>query len=259
APGFTGDGGPATQAELAQPAGVAATADGGVLIALTARIRRVGPDGTISTVAGTALLGYSGDGGPATSAQLRNPHNVFALPDGGFVIADTFNNRVRRVSPDGTITTIAGNGEAGFAGDGGDPRAAELDQPKAVVAFGNGFLIADAKNGRVRRVAVGAGGPATISTVAGNVLAGGGAGGLARSASLNHPAGVAAAPDSGFLVADTFNNRIRRISRDGRITTVAGTGARGNGGDGGLAVSAQLSQPSDVVATADGGFLIADT
>src|SRR5439155_14129668 len=111
-PGFAGDGSPATQAELAQPAGIAVTADGGMLIALAARIRRVAPDGTISTVAGTGLPGYSGDGGPATSAQLRNPHNVFALPDGGFVIADTFNNRVRRVSPDGTIMTIAGNGEA---------------------------------------------------------------------------------------------------------------------------------------------------
>ena len=140
------------------PFAVAPTADGGLLIADTGndRIRRVAPDGTITTVAGDGIRGYGGDGGPATQAALNSPHNLAVLPDGGFLIADEGNNRVRRVWPNGTITTVVGTGEGGFSGDGGPPAAAELNQPKAIAVLPDyqGFLLADAANSRVRLVAV---------------------------------------------------------------------------------------------------------
>jgi hypothetical protein len=108
------------------------------------------------TVAGTGVGGFSGDGGPATAAELNNPHAVAALPDGGFLVADTLNNRVRRVTPQGVITTVAGTGVAGFSGDGGSASVATLDLPKAVAVLPDaaGFLVADSANDRVRRVAV---------------------------------------------------------------------------------------------------------
>ena len=123
--GFSGDGGPATAAQLDTPNGVAATPDGGLLIAdsNSHRVRRVAADGTITTVAGTGVPGFSGDNGPATAAQLNFPDSVAVLPDGGFLIADNDNNRVRRVAADGTISTVAGIGTAGAGGDGGPPRA----------------------------------------------------------------------------------------------------------------------------------------
>jgi hypothetical protein len=130
--------------------------DGGLLIADTGndRVRRVMPDGTITTVVGTGVRGYSGDGGPAASAELFTPHNLAVLPDGGFLIADTGNNRVRRVWPDGTITTVAGDGTAGFSGDGRLPDETALNQPKAVQVLDDdlGFLVADAGNSRIRLV-----------------------------------------------------------------------------------------------------------
>jgi ribosomal protein S11 len=257
--GFSGDGGLAPAAEINMPSGVAATADGGFLIADTFnnRVRRVSPAGTITTVAGTGAAGFSGDGGPATAAELDSPDGVAATADGGFLIADTFNNRVRRVSPAGTITTVAGSGTAGFSGDGRAATAAELSAPVAVAAAADGgFLIADANNERVRRVS-----PAgTITTVAGTGTAGfSGDGGPAIAAEISDPEGVAATADGGFLIADTANNRVRRVSPAGTITTVAGTGTAGFSGDGGPATAAELDSPEGVAATADGGFLIADT
>jgi NHL repeat-containing protein len=135
------------------------TTDGGFLIADTGndRIRRVSPDGTITTVAGDGTRGYGGDGGPATQAELSSPHNLAVLPDGGFLIADEGNNRVRRVWPDGTITTIVGTGESGFSGDGGPPTDADLNEPKAIAVLPDyrGFLLADAANSRVGRLRAG--------------------------------------------------------------------------------------------------------
>jgi hypothetical protein len=256
--GFFGDGGSATAAHMNAPVGVAATADGGFLIADrdNQRIRRVLPAGTITTVAGNGTRGYSGDGGPATAAPLDNPVGVAATADGGFLIADQGNQRVRRVSPAGTITTVAGNGTEGFSGDGGPATAAQLSDPVDVAATADGgFLIADYVNERIRRVS-----PAgTITTAAGTGNVGfSGDGGPATAARLNGPAGVAATPDGGFLIADEWNHRIRRVSPAGTITTVAGSGTRGFAGDGGPATAAQLDNPVGVAATADGGFLIVD-
>ena len=218
-----------------------------------------GPPRTISTVAGNGQRGFGGDCGPATAALLAVPHGVAPLPSGGYLVADTANNRVRRVNAQGVITTVAGNGSAGFSGDGGPATAAQLDGPTDV-SFrpGGGFLVADSRNGRIRRVAPNG----SISTPAGNgrVVDGplGGDGGLARATHLDVPEAVAATGD-GFLVADTGHHRIRKVGFDGKIATVAGIGVAAFAGDGGSATSAALSSPYDVTPTHGGGFLIADT
>jgi NHL repeat-containing protein len=255
---YSGDGGPATAAELSFVGGVTATSDGGFLIADTDnhRIRRVSPAGIITTVAGAGTSGFSGDGGPATSAQLSVPIDVTETADGGFLIVDQFNHRIRRVSPGGTISTVAGVGTGGFSGDGGPATAAQLNVPAGIaVTADGGFLIADHLNDRIRRVSPGG----TISTVAG-VGPGGfsGDGGPATAAQMEGPTGVAVTADGGFLIADQFNSRIRRVSPGGIISTVAGVGAGGFSGDGGPATAAHLFAPTGVEATADGGFLIAD-
>ncbi|TMM10377.1 MAG: hypothetical protein E6G00_07550, partial [Actinobacteria bacterium] len=261
--GSTGDGGPATAAKLFTPEGVAATADGGFLIADADNnaIRRVSPAGTITTVAGTLTApGSTGDGGPATAAKLNFPAGVAATADGGFLIADQNNHAIRRVSPAGTITTVAGTlTVSGPTGDGGPATAATLNFPTGVAATADGgYLIADTNNHAIRRVS-----PAgTITTVAGTLTTPGstGDGGPATAAKLYGPAGVAATADGGYLIADTGNHAIRRVSPAGRITTVAGTlTTSGSTGDGGPATAAKLNLPVGVAATADGGFLIADT
>ena len=233
-----------------------AAAVAALAVAAVAATPAIAATNNIFTVAGTGSAGFSGDGGAATSAQLNFPTGVATTADGGFLIADQFNHRIRRVSPAGTITTVAGTGSAGFSGDGGAATSAQLNQPFGVAATADGgFLIAEFGNHRIRRVS-----PAgTITTVAGTGSAGSsGDGGAATSAQLNQPFGVAATADGGFLIADFNNHRVRRVSPAGTITTVAGTGGPGFSGDGGAATGAQLNGPTGVAATADGGFLIAD-
>jgi sugar lactone lactonase YvrE len=255
--GSTGDGGPASAATLNHPYAIAAMPDGGYVVAEVQgdRVRRVAPDGTITTLAG-GIQGSGGDGGPAISAQLRSPFGVSVAGDGSVLIADFGNQRIRRVAPDGTISTMAGNGNAGFAGDGGPATEAALAWPTAVAALpGGGFLIADWFNERIRRVDP----DGTITTVAGTGATGfAGDGGPATLAQLNQPFGVAAMPDGGFLIADHANDRIRRVGPDGIITTVAGTGVRGFAGDGGPALGAALNHPTAMTPDGAGGFLIAD-
>jgi hypothetical protein len=147
AAGYSGDGGPATQAKLNFAHSVAPTPDGEFLVAdtLNSRIRKIDASGIITTVAGTGVAGYSGDGGAATSARINNPRGVVALPDGGFLIPDSNNQRVRRVAPNGIITTVAGTGVQGFAGDGGPAVSARLSIPFGVAPTADGgFLVVDA-------------------------------------------------------------------------------------------------------------------
>jgi sugar lactone lactonase YvrE len=254
---FTGDGGPAIAAALNNPSGVAVMPDGGYLIADSGndRVRRIFPDGTIRTVAGSGNYGSSGDGGPATSAALQAPIGVAAMPDGSFLIADAAAARVRRVSPTGIITTVAGTGTRGLSGDGGPATAAAIYDPQGVTATPDGgFLIADGDY-VVRRVSP----TGIITTVAGTGTPGfSGDGGPATTAQLTSPNAVAVTADGGLLIADSGNRRIRRVSPTGIITTVAGTGVQGSSGDGGAATAAQLNNPTGLAATADGGFLIAD-
>jgi hypothetical protein len=257
AAGFAGDGGAATAAALNRPIGVARLGDGSVLVAdyQNHRVRRISPSGVISTVAGTGTAGFSGDGGAAASARLNAPTDVDATSDGGFLIADLGNRRVRKVSPAGTIVTVAGTGVQGSSGDGGAATSARLDAPAGVASTpSGGFLVADAGGNRVRWVSS----SGTIYTVAG-----GGAstadGVAATSARLDAPAGVALLPSGGFLVAEYVGQRVRRVSSTGKITRVAGTGTAGFSGDGGAATAARLNHPVGVSPTADGGFLIADS
>ncbi|UUY05236.1 hypothetical protein LRS13_06865 [Svornostia abyssi] len=159
-PGFSGDGGPATAAQLNSPRDVAVAPDGSILIvdSFDHRVRRVDPAGVISTVAGTGTPGFSGDGGPATAAQLRFPEGVAVAGDGSVLIADRVNDRVRRVDPAGVISTLAGTGADGFSGDGGPAAAAALDDPADVAVTPDGsVLIADSLNRRIRSVDAGLG------------------------------------------------------------------------------------------------------
>jgi len=268
-PGFSGDGGPATDARLNLPFDVAVLPGGGYLIADTAnrRIRRVSRLGRISTVAGTGRAGSSGDGGPARRATFRAPFAVAVTADGGFLVADEAASKIRLVSADGKISTVAGTGRRGFSGDGGPARRARMRSPGYITALTDGgFLFADSENHRIRQVTA----AGTITTVVGSGPAGAerggfaGDGGPALRARLDTPAAVDVTPGGALLVADSFNNRVRRVSPSGRISTVAGSGpvgvdAGGFRGDGRQANRARLSAPTDVEPLARGGFAIADS
>ncbi|MEX5637998.1 NHL repeat-containing protein, partial [Parafrankia sp. FMc2] len=221
------------------------------------RIRRVTPDGTITTLAGTDGEGSAGDGGPAGSAALDGPFGMVADWAGNIYVADFGNNRIRRISVDGTIVTIAGTGVEGFAGDGGPATQAQLSHPSALALDPAGnILIADTFNQRIRRID-----PAgIITTVAGNgEHAFGGDGGRATDAALWYPGGVAAGRDGTVFIADTANNRIRRVTPDGTITTLAGTDGEGSAGDGGPASKALLAFPISVALDHFGRLYIADS
>jgi len=256
--GFSGDGGLATSAELAYPGGVAVDASGNLFIAdtLNNRIRRVGTNGIITTVAGTNAAGFSGDGGVAANAQLQSPKGVAVDASGNLFIADSLNSRIRRVGTNGIITTVAGNGTNGYSGDGGAATNAEMHWPYtvAVDAFGNLF-IADYGNSRIRKV----GTNGMITTVAGNGANGfSGDGGAATNAEMHWPCAVAVDASGNLFIADSFNNRIREVASGGIITTVAGNGTNGSAGDGGAATNAELSSPEGVVVDASGNLFIAD-
>src|SRR6266699_5548734 len=262
-PGFGGDGGPATSASLHDPHGVTVDDAGNLFIAdgYNYRIRRVDAStGLIGTIAGNGTYGFSGDGGPATSASLSIPWGAGLDTSGNLLIADTDTSHIRRVNlATGVIDTIGGNGWIGFSGDGGLSTGASLYSPMglAVDPAGN-VLIAESGNSRVRRVNVTTG---TIETVAGNGLAGfGGDGGPATDASLNEPIGIAVGPGGDLFIADHTNFRIRRVeAATGTITTVAGDGSQGFTGDGGPATSARLNYPFGIAVDSSGTLFIADT
>jgi sugar lactone lactonase YvrE len=257
--GFSGDGGPATSAQLASVVGVAVDSSGNVYITEQSnqRIRKVDTSGIISTVAGNGKYGYSGDGGPATLAQLGSPNGLAVDAAGNLYIADSSNNRVRKVTPGGVISTVAGTGIAGFTGDGGPASFAQLRNPNAVAfdAAGNMF-IADWNNHRVRKVDS----SGIITTVAGTGSAGyTTGGGSATSARLYNPNGLAVDASGNVYIADQNNNRIRKVTSAGAISTVAGNGARGFWGDGGPATLAALNLPYGVAVDASGNVYIADS
>ncbi len=256
--GSSGDGGPATGAAV-EPHGVALDPAGNLYIADLAncRIREVGIGGTMTTIAGTGTPGYSGDGGPATSAAITFPAGVAVDRAGNVYITDFGNERVRKVTANGTIVTVAGNGTfGGSAGDGGAAVNAEFDYPRgvAVDTAGNLFF-ADEENNRIREMAT----DGTIATVAGSGSQGySGDGGLAIAAALYDPSGVAVDAENNIYIADDGNGRIRKIIPNGQITTVAGTGSFGFGGDGGPATKATFSGPIAVAVDLAGNLYIAD-
>jgi sugar lactone lactonase YvrE len=257
--GFGGDGGVATSAYLDTPTGVAVDTGGSVYIADSHnhRIRKVS-NGTIVTIAGTGVAGFSGDGAAATAAQLSLPSAVAVDAGGNIYIADTNNQRIRKIAG-ATITTIAGDGEELFAGDGAAATAAVLDSPTGVAVDSTGNVyIADRHNQRVRMVTPGG----TISTLAGSGAASfsgsfSGDGATATGATLARPSGVSVDAAGNVYIADTDNQRIRQIS-GGTLATVAGSNQQGFGGDSGPATSAILNSPKAVVPDALGNLAIAD-
>lgn len=254
---FGGDSGSATSTPLENPSDVAVDSTGNIFITEPdnpgSRIRKVS-NGVMTTVAGNGTAGFSGDNGPATSAQLNAPAGIALDPAGNLYIADAFNNRIRKVS-NGTITTIAGNGNPGFGGDNGPATSAQLSTPLgvAVDSAGNVF-ISDRFADRIRLVSNG-----VMTTFAGGGSAFGsslGDGGLATNARLSEPSGIAVSSTGSIYIVDARNNRVRKVS-NGVITTVAGGGD--TLGDNGPATNAQLSEPWGVAVDNGGNLFIADT
>jgi sugar lactone lactonase YvrE len=244
-------------AQLAGPIGVAVDAWGALYIADNGNnlIRAVAADGTITTLAGTGTGGYGGDGGYATHAALWRPYGVALDAAGTLYIADTLNNRIRRVDAANIITTVAGNGAA-YAGDGGPATQSRLWFPEAVAADSAGnFYVADGNANAIRRVAT----DGTITTVAGTGAWGySGDGGRAAGARLAYPEGVAVSAAGILYIADSDNNRVRKVALNGVITTVAGSGTAGYSGDGGPATGARLSSPFGLAVDSAGALYIAD-
>ncbi|MET9504308.1 RICIN domain-containing protein [Streptomyces sp. NPDC006622] len=258
-PGPVGDGGPAVSAQLRYPREVAVDSEGNVYITDTDnhKIRKVTADGRISTFAGTGSANFSGDGGLATAAQLNLPMGVAVDRVGVVYIADSNNNRIRRVTTDGRISTFAGTGVAGPLGDGGLAVSAQLRCPRGVAVDSEGNVyIADGDNHRVRKVTKADG---KISTVAGTGSANfSGDGGLATAAQLNLPMGVAVDSADTLYISDYYNSRVRKVAADGKISTVAGTNTAGSHGDDGPATSAQLRNPCGLAVDCVDALYIAD-
>jgi len=258
-PGFSGDGSQATAASLYSPQDVAVGPDGSIYIADRGnnRVRRVGPDGVIDTVAGTQSLGYNGDHMPATEATLHNPSGVAVADDGTVYIADTWNERVRQVGTDGVITTHAGNGTAGYCGDGGAARDACLYTPMGIdVAYDGSVYVADQANDRVRVISA----DGLIDTFAGTGEWGyGGDGGLALDATFRGPVDVTVNLTGDVFVADLYNHAIRWVRPDGTIDTFAGKGEPGFSGDDGPAREATMAFVEAVATSPAGDVYVADT
>ncbi len=215
-----------------------------------------GAQALMNTVAGDGTSGYSGDGGPATNAHITSPAGLAADSSGNLYIADAVNHRIRKVLTDGTITTIAGNGIDGFSGDGGFATTASMSFPLGLARdqFGN-LYFADGNNNRVRKITPGG----IISTVVGDGVGHfAGDGGPAISASLNIPSDVAIDFAGNLYIADSGNNRVRKVDTSGAISTVAGTGTDGFSGDGGPASQAALNFPWALTTDASGAVYIAD-
>ena len=312
--GFSGDGGPATAAQISKPTSVALDSRGNLFFAdvYNERIRKVDRDGIITTVMGTGLTdpqsedrpaletnlssaygiaidhednlyvldrgherilklgadgiarrivgtgehGFSGDGGPATEARILAPCHLVPGPDGTLYIADSGNRRIRKVTPDGIITTVAGTGEEAFSGDGGQATEAAVAFPSAIDIDAQGNLyVADFLNHRIRRIST----AGIMTTIAGNGdPETNGDGWPALECSIGEPCGVAVDQDGSVYIADQVNCRIRVVTPDGLMFTVAGTDKKGYTGDGGPAEIAQMSNPDTIAFDHSGSLYVPD-
>ncbi len=305
---YSGDGGPATSATLNGPIGVALDTSLNLYVADVdnERIRLVS-GGNISTLAGNGTVGYSGDGGNATAAEMFSPTRAVVDGSGNVYIADSSNDVIRMVAPGGIISTIAGNVctttvsttcGAGYSGNGGAATAAQLNYPLGVVIDSAANLyIADSDNNVIREVSGGTisslffslhlNDPSDValdsannlyiadlnnsrivkvtSTGVATIFAGNGTpgfagdGGAASKAQLSYPTGVAVDGAGNVYIADTLNQRIRKVASNGTITTIAGAGQQGYAGDGGPALSATLSSPRGIAVDPFGTVYVADT
>lgn len=281
--GGDGDGGPAGSATLAlanlqntcdpnrfeQTSHIAFDQAGNLYIADSEnqRIRRIDSSGTITTIAGSGEkpatnarcepTGTAGDGGPALSARLFNPADIVVQPNGNILIADQQNNRIRQLTPSGTITTISGSGLHNLYAPGIPATTSPMDWPSALALDSAGILyFAELHSNRIGKL----GADGKLATVAGTGFPGFNGDRIpAATATLSKPAGIAFDAAGNLLIADTGNHRVRKVSPDGTITTIAGTGQAGFCGDGGPAVQACLNTPMDVKADGLGNIYVADT
>ena len=252
----TGDGGQAAAATLFSPASLALTSSGLLYISERGghRIRCITlSTGVITTVAGSGVAGYIGDGASATAARLNAPNGIFVNATGELFIADTTNHRIRKVSA-GIITTVAGTGTAGLSGDGGPATSAQLSSPYgvAITATGN-LLIADTGNSRIRQMS-----GTTMTTIAGTTSGFSGDGGTATAAKMTAPRRLLVLSNGDILISDFGNHRVRKIAGS-IISTVYGTGTAGYSGDGALASAAKISAPQEMALDSLGAIFIADT
>lgn len=256
--GYSGDGGPAIQATLKIPAGLLTDDKGNVYIADRENhvVRKVDPKGIITTIAGNGTAGFSGDGGPATKASFHFPSGLALDSKGNLYISDRSNNRIRRVTPKGIVNTYAGNGEEGYGGDSGPALKARIDRPFGLaIDKKDNLFIADRRNNRVRKVNP----SGIITTAAGD---GGffymGDNGPAYRASIAGPTGVAVDDKGNLYIADRNNNRIRVVDQQGMIRTVAGTGQQDYNGEAELARDTNLHLPFGLTIDKKGRLLIID-
>ncbi len=245
--GYSGDGGQATAAELSNM-GLATDALGNLYLADygSNRVRKINAtSGIITTLAGTGTNGYSGDGGQATAAKIGDPYDVVLDANGNLFIADYANQRIRKVNTSGVISTFAGNGVAGYTGDGGQATAAELDHPNglAIDVSGNIYIL-DLTSGVVREVNT----SGVISTIIGNGVAGfSGDGGQATAAEIDNPRGIGTDASGNLYISDAGNERIRKVTASsGIISTIAGNGVAGASGNGGPATAAEVNLDWDI-------------
>ncbi len=260
--GYSGDGGPALEADLNEPYEIRFAANGDMYFVEMRNniVRKVdAASGTISTVAGTGEAGYSGDGGPAVEAQLHDPHSIELDPQGSLYIADIGNHRVRQVDlATGVISTFAGTGEQAPTPDGATLEGTPLNGPRAI-AFdpGGDMLLALREGNAVYRIAMK---EKTLHHIAGTGEMGyTGDGGPAKQASLSGPKGISVGPDGGVYIADTESHTIRRIDLvSGVIETLVGDGSRHDGPDGDP-LGCRLARPHGVFVAADGAVYIGDS
>jgi streptogramin lyase len=260
--GYSGNGGPATQAKISNPFDVALDAAGNLYFSESGNhcVRKVdAKTGVISTVAGTGKKGDGGDGGPATKAQLNDPYGVTLDRDGNLFIVDRLNFRIRRVGANGMIETIAGTGKSGFGGDGGPGAQALLKEPNGICLDGKGRLfIADVADQRVRVLDLASGKIDTLCGTGKRLQAGDG--GPYREASLMGPRAVAVGPDGNLFVCEREGHAVRKIDfASGKIERVAGTGKKGYDGDGGPAVAGTFNGPKEIDVDRQGNIFVVDT
>jgi uncharacterized protein (TIGR03437 family) len=262
--GYSGDGALANAAQLRQPVGVVVGTDGSVYITDygNERIRKVAPNGIITTIAGTGVLGFTGDGGPATAARVYAPSDIVMDSAGNLLFVDLGNYRIRKITPAGVISTVAGTGRCPvLSGDNGP--ATSADSCPGWLAVGPDSSIYFTDDGdlryfgypRIRKVSP----SGVITTVAGGGTAGfTGDGGPATAAQFRGISGIAVDSGGNLFIADSANSRIRKVDTSGTVNTYAGTGANGASGDGGPAVKAQVNQPCGMVFDSENNLLFAD-
>jgi serine/threonine-protein kinase len=256
--GYQGDGTAATAAQLNSPGMTGWDRAGNLYLAdsLNYRVRKIDPSGQISTVAGTGQAGYTGDGGLAVNAEINEVEELAVAPDGTLYLADYKNNRIRKVTPNGIISTVAGTGSSGYTPGPVPAVSAQLNGPDDLALADDGTLyFSNLGSSTIQKIDP----TGTLTTVAGTGTGGNtGDNGPATSAEISNPS-VFLGRDGNIYLSDYDHDVIRKINTDGIITTVAGTGQSGSSGDAGPATQAQLKNPTSVVVDASGAIYIADS